>query len=176
MDFHYATQQEVCRCLELDHVWGLHETRQKGLIARYQNATSTCSETQPAAAFLLFGFCVLIGLFFFCWLLFNRFLPQESGIGRLPRGSKRIIYKCSVPIDLFSVPVGLSGGFKCWFKATINSTSATSRSDRGADMKTWTWFHCGSMERIYSASTIWIWTHIKQSWCRLLRRHFLPRL
>lgn len=136
MDFHYATQQEVCRCLVLDHVWGLHETRQKGLIARHQNATSRCSDTQPAASFLLCGFCVLIGLFFL--LLFNRVFTSGIWNSSTSRGSKRIIFKCSVPIDLFSVPVGVNGGFKCCFKDTINSTSAITRADRGADMKTWT--------------------------------------
>lgn len=122
MDFHYATQREVCRCLELDHVWGLHETRQKGLIARYQNATSRCSDTQRAATFRLLRFNWPFFFFYWNW--------------STSRGSKRITFKCSVPIDSFPVPVGLNGGFKCWFKATINSTSAISRSDRGADMRT----------------------------------------
>lgn len=134
-------------------------------------------ETQPRDAAtlsqpLLFGFCVLIGLFFL--LIQPCFYLRNLELVDFKRKQKNI--KCSGPIDSFPVPVGLNGGFKCWFKATINSTSAISRSDRGADMRTWTRFHCGSMERISSASTIWIWTHIKQSWCRLLRRHFLPRL
>lgn len=56
MDFHYATQREVCRCLELDHVWGLHETRQKGLIARYQNATLEMQRHSASRFFSAFAF------------------------------------------------------------------------------------------------------------------------
>lgn len=38
--------------------------RAQELIRRYQNAISWCTETQPTASFLLFGFCVSIGSVF----------------------------------------------------------------------------------------------------------------
>lgn len=155
MDFHYATQQG-CTGAWIWPCMGFTWERAQELITRYQNAISWCTETQPTASFLLFSFCILIGSVF---VVVQPFYLRNLDFVHFKGKQKNNMQV-----------------FTCWFNTTINSMSAILRSDRGAVMKTRPWFHCGSKEDIYGANTIWIWTHIKQSWCHLLQRLFLPQL